>query len=390
VSLHAESALRIPLIAQAMADPHFKLQARGIDAGWKYCAISPMNVAGFNPFLSTYFFPNKSCISKWMKKPEMSIRDLNESDLLMKEILFFAHDYLHSWAYRAIHALVPKLGFGSTAITQTNFEDFVFCHILTEACATVGLDYWYLSTISLNKICDVGTLAKTLTVGYRQENDREYRKFNPELNTQSPDFFEVIARFYCSGVFPGFALEDLQRSPMTMSWIKHELEYGEKQREYARSWFSFLSKDTFSVGALHRPVDTSIPWREKLIRDLGRLLWSQLKENHVYNPESFDSSEVFSGLRTKSPDFRFLNLNLVDSSESFKKILSGKNVARNFRYFFYQYVSNFDYDLFDQELIKLFPLLLKQKDFEQIQRLFRKQKRLSPVSSEPKDLFFIN
>lgn len=388
--LHPESALRIPLIAQALGDPHFKLQARGTDAGWRYCSLSPMRGSGFNPFLSTYFFPVKSCISEWFRKPAASIRDLNESDLLMKEILFFGHDYLHSWAYREIHALVPELGFGSAPITSKNFEDYVFCYILTEACATVGLDYWYLSTVHLNEVCDVGTQAKTLTVSYRQENDREYRKFNPKLDVQNPDFFEVIARFYCNGIFPGFTLEDLQRSPMTLSWIKHELEYGEKQREYARAWFSFLAKDPVSTGILHRPVDVSTPWREKLIKTLGKLLWRKIKENVVHHPAQIDSSRVFSRWTTKDLNFRFLNLNCFEPMEVSKKILAGKNIGRNFKYFFYQYVSSFDYDSFDPELIKLFPMLLKQRDFEQIQRLFRKQKRLKRIEDEPMDLFFIN
>ena len=341
-------------------------------------------------------------MAQWLKSPGASARELNEQDVLVREVLFLAHDYLHTWAYQVIHSLtrqlVPKLGFGTAAVTAQNFEDFVFCHLLSETVATVGLDYWYLAATDLNRVCDIGTAVRTLTTAYREENLREYRHFNPKLEVQTPEFFEMFARFYCDGVFPGYELDDLRKSPLTLKWIKNELEYGETQRKYARAWFSYLS-GVRNLG--DAPVDYSAAWKTELIRHVGRLLWIKVKEGpkEIHDEIScfrFDSSVVFESGGAGALDFRFRNVNRVRPEEAVKTILAGSHPKRNLRHFLYQYLSTFDYEAMDPEKIEQVLRLQKKRDFQAIEQLLKNERRVTIDStldfdiSEPDHLFILN
>lgn len=390
--IHSESLLNFSLVRQALSDKNFKLQARAIDANWTYQKVVPISVAGFNPFLSTFYYAQNSVISEWLKKPEASARTLNEADVLVKEVFFLVHDYLHSWACRCIHALVPNFGFGTRPVTEKNFEDYVFFHLLTEAVATVGLDYWFLSTLNFNQICNLGSNFKSLTVAYREESLPEYRRFNPNLEVQHPRFFEQLTEFYCAGNFRGFSILDLQKSPMLLKWIEHELSYGEIQREYARSWFSFLSSAPFVMTQkkLTGSVDVSLTWRKRLVRDLGLLLWDKVKNgNDAIQFPKFDPSEIWKPAKNKTPDFRFLNVNTKTQGQ-LKDELRAREAKKSFEYLFHQWVSAHDYDSFDPKLIELFPSLIKKRDFEFMLREFRGQKRLERKSTEPEHLFILN
>jgi hypothetical protein len=397
-----ESLLHIPLIKAALSDPAFRLQARAIDANWAYSQAIPISVTGFNPFHQTYYFATRSVMAQWLKNPGASARELNEQDVLVREALFLAHDYLHTWAYQVIHSLtgqlVPKLQFGKAAVTAQNFEDFIFCHLLSETVATVGLDYWYLAATDLDQVCDIGTAVRTLTTAYREENLQEYRHFNPKLEVQTPEFFEMFARFYCDGVFPGYELDDLRKSPLTLKWIKNELEYGETQRKYARAWFSYLS-GVQNLG--DAPVDYSASWKTELIRHVGRLLWIKVKAGpqEKYGEISrvrFDSRAMFESSGARALDFRFRNVNRVRPAEAVREILAGSHPKRNLRHFLYQYLSAFDYESVEQEKIEQVLRFQKKRDFSAIEQLLKNEKRVIENStresdiSEPDHLFILN
>ena len=384
---------KLPLLDQALSDPLFSVRTRAISAEWQYHDIFPMSYGGFNPLCSAAFTAQDSVLCQWLKDPRQSIRELNESDQLIREIFFMLHDYLHSWSYLAINELMPKLKFGYGEITRDNFEDFVFCHLLTETVATIGVDYWYLSTVDLNAELDLGSKFSTLATGYHEKHRAEYSRFNSHLNVQSPLFFKQLCEFYCSGVFPGFTLADLKRSPMTMSWLRHELTYGETQREYSRRWISHLSSgqvvcDAHSVGAA---ISTNQPWKLKLIELMGELLWAKVK-THVQHPFvfKFDQKKIWENSQVDRLDFRFTNLNRFKATAAAATVLAGTEVDENFRYFFQQFVCAFDFQKFDPELIKLFDFLISKKDFGLVQHLFRDQPRMPAGPREPRSLFFLN
>jgi hypothetical protein len=390
--IHPESLLQFPLVRDALLDRNFKFQPRAIDTNWYYGKVIPISVAGFNPLLSTYFYPQNSMIAEWFKKPEASARLLNESDILVKEVFFMAHDYLHAWAYRCIHALLPKLNLGVAPVTKKNFEDYVFVHLLTEAVATLGVDYWFLSTIHLNDLCSLGSNFRTLTVSYHEDFKNECRRFNPTFDAQTTGFFEQLCYFYCDGVFSGFSVDDTKQSPMLLKWLQEELTYGQLQREYARAWFSFLCKDgpVLTKSELRANVDYSTPWRKRLIRDVGQLLWDKIKNGKDETFPRFDSSEIWARAEHKDPDFRFLNLNCQKQTGLFEKVCEGLEPERNFKHLFYQFISQYDYRSFDSALLKRLPRLFEERDFKLIRHLFRHQNRINKLPGEPKGLFILN
>ena len=116
----------------------------------------------------------------------MCLREANEGDRLMYELLFAAHDYLHAWSLQEIVALVPNLGVGTTTIDGANLEDLVFVQLVTEVAATVGLDYWYLSCVDLTEMFDLGFMIQSLTRPYRESHASEYRRFNQTSRSKPP------------------------------------------------------------------------------------------------------------------------------------------------------------------------------------------------------------
>ena len=295
--LHPESLLRIPLAAQMFADPSVELVVRGIDSRWAYSGIVGRRVDGFNPFHGAVFVGRHSHLERWLPHRTGSARPFNRKDGLVGELLFAVHDYLHLWCYRWIARLWPELGFGTAPICRSNFEDMVFCHLLSEAAATVGLDYWYLACVELDDVVALGCARTGLAASYREDRKEEYRRFNPKLDVQSPAFFETMTRFYCDGVFPGFSAEDMAMSPVLDRWLAHELGYGELQRRYCREWFAYLSGGAVRLKEpdLARPVRGSRPRQRRLAAEISELLWAKVKCGDPCRPDHvFDRAALWA------------------------------------------------------------------------------------------------
>ena len=92
-----------------------------------------------------------------------------------------------------------------------------FCHLLSEAVAVMGLDYWTLCVREINEDCPIGTSAGPLTVSGLESWASECRKFNPSLDVQSVGFFRQLAEFYCSGEFDDFRASDPKRNPQLLN-----------------------------------------------------------------------------------------------------------------------------------------------------------------------------
>jgi hypothetical protein len=168
------------------------------------------------------------------------------------------------------------------------------------------LDYWYLSTVDLDRLLGVGSCLKNLTTSYRVEDDYEYRRFNPDFNSQTPDFFREVAEFYLTGVFKGFEIGDIRLSHRLFKWLRHELLYADAQRTYAREWLYFWSGIATGSRNLAAPVKIHSSWQEELIRDLGRALFRMVKREsyQYYSPApvmAFNAS-------AQKTDYRFFNL----------------------------------------------------------------------------------
>lgn len=371
-------------------DPGLRIVRRGIDARWKYQDLIGSRVDGFNPLTGHIFIGTNAHFDRWVPHRSKSARAFNPEDELVPEALFAVHDYLHVWTCRWIRHLRPELGFGTEPITRDNFEDMVFCHILSEAVATVGLDYWYLSVVDLNEIVPIGTLQRGLTVSYREDWRDEYRRFCPQLRVQHPAFLEQLTRFYCDGVFVGFDSADLAASPALQAWITHELRYGQLQRRYCREWFAYLADDPPGSGPqwTEAAIDYEVPWRKRLTRSLAERLWAKVKRNEMCPPPApAAQSSSWTAPPHRAPDFRFINLNRagLPPADLVKALPED-----GFEFLLRQYAARFDFDAFPEEAIGVFSLIRTERDFAIGERLLRDMPRLPIDAEEPRDLFLYN
>lgn len=316
---HPESLARLPLVGQ-LEDPAIPLRPRAIDRRWSYEGIVPGSVAGFNPLRAEVYYGQRSSMAQWLRDPLGSARDYNDRDHLVQEVLFAVHDHLHAWAVLAIRELDRSLGlgldFGLGTLDPSRpdaLERGVFCLLLTEVVATVGLDYWFLSQVELGELVPIGTALRTLTTTYRREHLAELRRFAPTLDPGGREFFGLLARFYCTGEWPGLDVDDLRRSPLLRRWLAHELGYGARQREYSRAWLRYLAGLDPSAPGLGAVVDCDAPWQRALIEVLGGMTWAKVHGTaSVRMPRSHAPDESWTAPARPRPDFRFTNLNALD------------------------------------------------------------------------------
>jgi len=389
---HRRSLLNLHLFEHMFQDKSVELVRRGVDARWSYKKEVSANQSGFNPPSGQIFYRAHSHIDRWLPHREGDTRKYNLEDSLIEEAMFLVHDHLHIWAYRWIQALCPDVGLGSGPITKSNFEALTFCHLLTEAVATVGLDYWYVCTFDLNDELDLGTTYDGATVSYHVNWEDEYRRFCPHFNAQHPSHLGMITKFYCTGVFPGFSLTDLKRSPRLIKWLSHELEYGVNQREYARLWLSYMSKEDIKLSPdrLKARVATSAPWQKRLVGQISELLWSKVKHRQPEVPPRTNRRAAWKLPLHKPVDFRFANWNQLQHRRSLGRMNLNLDDKVNFCFWFRQFVSQFDFAAVDPELLDIKMTLFTKGRYDLCDYFFHKNKRIPMHPKETEMLFMLN
>jgi hypothetical protein len=388
---HAESLLRVPLVRHMLEDRGVELVARAVDARWEYEGIVPARLGGFNPLEGAVYYPARSFLARWLRDPTGSARRHNENDFLVREVLFAVHDYLHVWAYRALDSLVPARVLAERPLARSDIEDMVFIHLVSEAAATVGLDYWFLCTVSLNAICDIGTrMDFGLTTDYHERFAGEYRRYAPLLRVQSPEFFVLLTDFYCSGVFQGFDVRALRESPLVLRWLEHELRYSRLQRRYARQWFSYLSPDGLAVaeGELDAPLALDQDWKQRAIAGLATLLWDKVKNDtkHAFSPRP--KRHPWRSPLDKPVDFRFVNLNWFASPEAARRASTSRDPASE-RHRLFQTIGHVDFAACSAALRSVILPLARDSAFEALAELLRDKRRIGRRKGEPRDLFLL-
>ncbi len=391
-SLHPESLLNLPLVRQAFGDQAFRFVARSVDSSWSYERGIPVSLGGFNPFESAFYYGQSSRFAAWLSNPYGSARDFNENDLLVREVLFMVHDYLHAWAYSVIEELRPSCQVFHGAITGRTLEDYVFCHLLTEAVATVGLDYWFLCNRHLDELCPIGSNIRTLTVDYHDSRLPEYRRFFPDLEIQQPEFFRTLATFYCTGEFPGFDVSDLKQSPQLLRWLRHELSYGETQRKLARSWLAYLAAEPLALteADLAAPIEVDTEARSRLIDDVGERLWAKVKDVDAAASSNIKPPSSPPDRRSPSdrpPDFRFVNLARVPQERWPSMQLLGDD---HFKFFVYQFLGQLPFSAVPASKRKHLPLLLQQRNVSLVLDLLGDLPLRAALPDEPRDLMIAN
>lgn len=336
--LPEDSLLRLRPVRHALLDPYFDLACRPIDCNWNYAGITLVMV-GYNPVYNNHFYSATSAFNDWLKDPINLGRALNHEDRLVKEVLLMAHDYLHSWAYRAIENLDPNVNVNQVPITRENIDDFVYIHLITEAAAVIGLDYWYLCVKNVNQRCSLGSLAGAQTVEYQEDYISEYRRFNPSLVVQHPDFFFRIVNLFCTSEFDGFSFDDLRKSPALFRWLVREMKATPCQLFNTRLWLSHVGGFRLSDEELSQPLSAPTDKQRQLAEELGRLLWKKIKlGSHLFfAPKS--TQQVWTYKSSDDVDFRVVNLRRIPTKVYDWNSL--RHPKENFRFYLQQYLSQF-------------------------------------------------
>jgi hypothetical protein len=388
--LAPDSLLRIPLVDMMMRDPIVGFATRTIDASWTYQQILPTALGGFNPGVGKVFVPARSRIASWLGDPAQGVRPHNAADRLLREVLFAVHDYLHIWAYRVIRERRPDLGFGSLGGEVVDLEDLIFCHLLTEAVAVAGLDYWYLSCVELNDVVDLGTAVDNLTIPYHERQRAEVRRFCPSLEVQTPGFFATVVEIYCGGTFPGFDPDALRHSPLILDWVHKELQYGRLQREYTRLWFSYLLGRRLdeSSARLRRPCEYQKPWQVALAAEIGELLWAKVKHGRL---EAFSAASALDDASYhRLPDrldFRFVNAQHLDLDDDGVLARADGN-PESTRWLLRQLVGSYQLDdAVDRRAVER---ALAAGDLVILRALLRNANRLTAADGAPPLTFFLS
>jgi hypothetical protein len=395
-SLHPESLLHLSLVREMLTDHRVPKRARAVDRRWTYERAIPVSVAGFNPYTNAVYYGSRSAFARWLRDPAGSARDYNEGDFLVHEVFFAVHDYLHVWTAQLLRELLPEQRLGRGPLAERDREPLAFLHLVTEAAATVGLDYWYLSTFDVNDVVPIGTTHNLLATQYCERDLAEYRRANRSFTVQTPAFFTELARFYCTGELRGFDVNDLRRSPKAFRWLRHELAYGVAQRRYIRMWLRYLA-----TGEVARPdprdgraVAVSEPWQERVFAAVGEALWRKVKDGHddlgtgATSTATVDD-EPWASPCAGVPDFRFTNLNALEEVPCFD-VRSGPSGEENALYLGYQLLSRYDYAAVEPELRDLLVDLVPRRGPAGVARLLRDLPRVAPVGDEPRDLMILN
>ncbi|WP_244923754.1 hypothetical protein [Enhygromyxa salina] len=386
------SLLNIPLVRHMLGDPAIPLVERAIDRRWSYEGLVPGSVAGFNPLRAELYYGARSRLASWLEAPEGDARALNDRDLLVNEVLFAVHDHLHGWARLALDAFAPELDFGVGRLAREDLERWTFCLLLTEAAATVGLDYWFLSQVELCELVPIGTAVRNLTTSYRQIHRRELHRFDATLDPSEPGFFGHLAEFYCTGEWPGLSVEALRTSPVLRRWLEHELSYGATQRSHTRAWLLALLGEVAYGDDLAAPVACDQRWQRRLIAQLQEALWHKVHGHEARAwPRRHDPDASWSAPSCSWPDFRFSNLNAA--TEVLARGHQGLSPT-SLRYLLRQLLSRCDFAAVEPEQRRLIAGLLSRGcddlAFDLLTQLALRAGLDVVASSEPRDLFFLS
>ncbi len=307
---------RLSLWQQFLDDPVTRVRYRAVDANWHYARLCGAVNNGYNPFRGEIYVAHNSALAEWLSDPGGDQRLYNEGDFLVFEALFAVHDYLHAWSTAWIQQNFPQLEYGYGTIDDRNFEDHCYALLATEAVATVGLDYWYLAQFDLDACVDLGTGLETLTSPYHRRHDEEYRRFASNLEIDTPRFLVDMGRFYCTGVFKGFDLAAVRRSPRVLYWMQKELGYGQLQRRYTRSWLRHLGglAGDPSIEVLGAPLECETSWKIELLEGLSLALWRKVRHDEMQSQQyRVGPDETWRAPRGRPTDYRFTNLHRAPS-----------------------------------------------------------------------------
>jgi len=370
-----------------MRDRGITFVTRRVDARWwrsmglNDVLMLPQPPVGFRPFSTEIMLPRHGVTRDWVRAPDTPLRELNDGDVAVGTLLLITHDQLHAWSASLIARLAPaqfaRIEDGSLA----SREALAFLHLVTEACAVVALDYWYLATVDFNSVVEAGSTFHTLTNSFHESALDEYRRHDPKLDVQQPSFFRTLTRFYCSGVWEGIGKPALRASPLVRKWLEHEIRYGSKQRRYIREYLAYAHQRPLEDAS--RAVSCDAPWQKKLLERVESALWARAKEGVE------DETGTLPVPKWKRPpveafDSRCANLAALSEDEE-RTVLDRGAEGDALVYLIAQYLSSFDAGRFDRDKLPALRLALHARDLRALRGVLKGESRL-PRAREPHHL----
>lgn len=384
----------IPLFRQLVRESTVKIVTRGVDRKWYSSGYIPVG-AGWNPLTERIYIEKNSPFSRYLAG-ENDLRKLNFNDDFMKQLLFVVHDYLHIWALKTLQREFGVFCDSKATLSHEELEKHVASLLLTEAVATEGLDYWFLNQVDLCRQIGIGSKIESLTVECNTRDLPEYRLYCPTFDSQRSDFFHDVASCYVDGEFPGFDIRAIERSPTVLKWLRHEVGYAAKQREYSRLWLSYLNSTVSSAPKeeLRRPVACDKRWLEEACGRLSEKLWAKVKhDRHDADQEQANQSSQgnWKNPATGPIDFRFSNA-WAFGDRLLSEIERRGVVPESNKFLHYQLISGIRFDSLQEQGRRKVMNLGKAGKTRELLRYFEEDEvmnKLGTPETAPDELFFL-
>jgi hypothetical protein len=261
--------------------------------------------------------------------------------------------------------------------------------MISEAAATVGLDYWYLSKTDINDICPIDTRVIGLTSPYREADLCGYQAFNKDFNVQDISFFNWIVEAYCTGDFYGFSIEDIQKDDKLRNWLEKEVRISNKQLHFIRLWLYYLSGKEISDSEYDAPIDLNTGNRRSLVEKIGRKLWDISQGNELPTMQPYDI-QLKGADHLAYTDYRFINIYALNNwreliNEDFTSVSTDQ-----FKYFVAQYLSSFYYDPALKITKEQIDQMILSKDVSSLKKITQNLRPLESEKYGPRDLVFVS
>ena len=390
MEIHPQSLLNIPLIDFVIKQKNAPILARPVESKWTYKGIFPISAAGFNPFCGKLFCAENSVFNRWLPQAHESAIPFNNGEWLVYECFFVVHDYLHLWAISEMLEDLPYLKTAEVILDEKTISDLEFLYIVSEAAATVCLDFWYLAKTDINTLCPINSHFKGLTSVYQEADLNNYQQYNKDFEVQSPSFFQWIVNGYCSGEFEGFSVDDLKENKKLSDWLGKEVTIAHKQVWFIRHWLHYLAGlDEPDEAAISDPIKIDTSERESIISRLGDKLWKIAQGELLPEMRPFNIN-IKSDVAGNKLDFRFINMLSLDNWEQLTERNYDDVSVQQFAYFAAQYLSAFQFDETGQISRKMVEEIIASKDTGRLKKLTNKLIPIKNGEIGPGDLVFVN
>lgn len=293
---------QFPFVQFIIEQERVSIVKRPVDMRWHYKGVIPISVAGFNPLRHRIFYGEHSYFQKLIEV-EKNAR-CERTDWLLYETFFIVHDYMHIWAISKMLPSFPHCLDDNALSNPVAIADLAFILLMSEAVATVSIDWWTLARFDLSSILKSRTNFRCLTTTFQMTGLSNAQTIDPTFQVMGPNFFEWLATGYCTGEFAGFDSAEKSALRQHAPWIEKEKEYGKKQREFILRWIGYLSQDVKVDSQMHFQLNTN---RCDAIRSMASDLWSIFGDKL---PSELSVCTQFVALpsKIKKPEFEFVDL----------------------------------------------------------------------------------